>query len=137
MNSNVAVLSSDDHFLFVTNQISATVTALAVNATTGALTLVAGSPFAIGAGGSYRSEEHTSELQSRLHLVCRLLLEKKKHISSHEADMQITLTHLHQDHDFKRATLTIETKYHFNSTQFGKSHFINLQRHRNTNRMLS
>src|SRR2546429_7229549 len=28
------------------------------------------------AGG--RSEEHTSELQSRLHLVCRLLLEKKK-----------------------------------------------------------
>src|SRR2546429_8551579 len=28
----------------------------------------------------YRSEEHTSELQSRLHLVCRLLLEKKKEI---------------------------------------------------------
>src|SRR5205809_4539493 len=28
-----------------------------------------------------RSEEHTSELQSRLHLVCRLLLEKKKNIS--------------------------------------------------------
>src|SRR2546429_5894564 len=28
--------------------------------------------------GSLRSEEHTSELQSRLHLVCRLLLEKKK-----------------------------------------------------------
>src|SRR2546422_6910955 len=27
---------------------------------------------------SHRSEEHTSELQSRLHLVCRLLLEKKK-----------------------------------------------------------
>src|SRR2546429_6010250 len=27
-----------------------------------------------------RSEEHTSELQSRLHLVCRLLLEKKKHM---------------------------------------------------------
>src|SRR5687768_17820187 len=27
---------------------------------------------------SERSEEHTSELQSRLHLVCRLLLEKKK-----------------------------------------------------------
>src|SRR2546429_711493 len=26
----------------------------------------------------WRSEEHTSELQSRLHLVCRLLLEKKK-----------------------------------------------------------
>src|SRR5205809_6012431 len=29
-------------------------------------------------GVSPRSEEHTSELQSRLHLVCRLLLEKKK-----------------------------------------------------------
>src|SRR2546422_1961776 len=28
-----------------------------------------------------RSEEHTSELQSRLHLVCRLLLEKKKKYS--------------------------------------------------------
>src|SRR3989449_11756523 len=28
--------------------------------------------------GHARSEEHTSELQSRLHLVCRLLLEKKK-----------------------------------------------------------
>src|SRR5687768_17987429 len=30
--------------------------------------------------GGTRSEEHTSELQSRLHLVCRLLLEKKKKI---------------------------------------------------------
>src|SRR2546422_6038983 len=29
-------------------------------------------------GKPARSEEHTSELQSRLHLVCRLLLEKKK-----------------------------------------------------------
>src|SRR2546422_2977712 len=28
-----------------------------------------------------RSEEHTSELQSRLHLVCRLLLEKKKPVN--------------------------------------------------------
>src|SRR2546422_2044744 len=30
-----------------------------------------------------RSEEHTSELQSRLHLVCRLLLEKKKRHTQH------------------------------------------------------
>src|SRR5256884_4376155 len=30
-----------------------------------------------------RSEEHTSELQSRLHLVCRLLLEKKKKTKTH------------------------------------------------------
>src|SRR2546429_7049561 len=29
-----------------------------------------------------RSEEHTSELQSRLHLVCRLLLEKKKEMTT-------------------------------------------------------
>src|SRR3712207_8231213 len=31
-------------------------------------------------GGGLRSEEHTSELQSRQYLVCRLLLEKKKNI---------------------------------------------------------
>src|SRR3989449_6108423 len=30
-----------------------------------------------------RSEEHTSELQSRLHLVCRLLLEKKNNLRHH------------------------------------------------------
>src|SRR2546429_763259 len=39
-------------------------------------------PAFVGAGtdgfSPNRSEEHTSELQSRLHLVCRLLLEKKK-----------------------------------------------------------
>src|SRR3712207_7677919 len=33
-----------------------------------------------GAAGSARSEEHTSELQSRQYLVCRLLLEKKKQV---------------------------------------------------------
>src|SRR5687768_17974914 len=33
---------------------------------------------------SARSEEHTSELQSRLHLVCRLLLEKKKKIKNRQ-----------------------------------------------------
>src|SRR2546422_5376742 len=33
------------------------------------------------AASTLRSEEHTSELQSRLHLVCRLLLEKKKKVS--------------------------------------------------------
>src|SRR5690625_5922387 len=32
----------------------------------------------VGAAAGQRSEEHTSELQSRGHLVCRLLLEKKK-----------------------------------------------------------
>src|SRR2546422_4004056 len=39
-------------------------------------------PLPIGLG---RSEEHTSELQSRLHLVCRLLLEKKKKQNQHTA----------------------------------------------------
>src|SRR2546429_5612883 len=36
-----------------------------------------------------RSEEHTSELQSRLHLVCRLLLEKKKTTASRTARVAI------------------------------------------------
>src|SRR3712207_8167885 len=35
------------------------------------------------AAGDQRSEEHTSELQSRQYLVCRLLLEKKNHPSSY------------------------------------------------------
>src|SRR2546422_8193614 len=34
--------------------------------------------------GGERSEEHTSELQSRLHLVCRLLLEKKKQSTANQ-----------------------------------------------------
>src|SRR2546422_5219254 len=33
-----------------------------------------------------RSEEHTSELQSRLHLVCRLLLEKKKNETTNDSE---------------------------------------------------
>src|SRR3989442_1949052 len=36
-----------------------------------------------------RSEEHTSELQSRPHLVCRLLLEKKKNIKQKESRLGI------------------------------------------------
>src|SRR5687768_17695969 len=39
-------------------------------------------------GGYWRSEEHTSELQSRLHLVCRLLLEKKK-----QTELPASLSH--------------------------------------------
>src|SRR2546429_3219159 len=38
-----------------------------------------------------RSEEHTSELQSRLHLVCRLLLEKKKQPPRRPATAQSTM----------------------------------------------
>src|SRR2546429_5088264 len=36
-----------------------------------------------GESDFHRSEEHTSELQSRLHLVCRLLLEKKHRYNHH------------------------------------------------------
>src|SRR5687768_17972677 len=36
-----------------------------------------------------RSEEHTSELQSRLHLVCRLLLEKKNNYPHHHRDPRL------------------------------------------------
>src|SRR2546429_5688458 len=40
-----------------------------------------------------RSEEHTSELQSRLHLVCRLLLEKKKTMSpTHSLPRHVVIT---------------------------------------------
>src|SRR5205809_1861669 len=42
----------------------------------------------------FRSEEHTSELQSRLHLVCRLLLEKKNitfNASDHRGEHHVKL----------------------------------------------
>src|SRR2546422_1701789 len=50
-----------------------------------------------------RSEEHTSELQSRLHLVCRLLLEKKK---KKKQSLDDTRTH-HKD---RRDGLTISRR---------------------------
>src|SRR5258708_18262543 len=40
-------------------------------------------------GWKVRSEEHTSELQSPDHLVCRLLLEKKKHTTEHTLSIGI------------------------------------------------
>jgi len=39
-----------------------------------------------GTGSDTRSEEHTSELQSRLHLVCRLLLDRKKNNSESQTE---------------------------------------------------
>src|SRR2546422_1832373 len=46
-----------------------------------------------------RSEEHTSELQSRLHLVCRLLLEKKKKKTKNTPTrMCMTLKHKNSTH---------------------------------------
>src|SRR5689334_24729970 len=47
-----------------------------------------------------RSEEHTSELQSQFHLVCRLLLEKKKkHITRHSTLHTLTILHITYTHD--------------------------------------
>src|SRR3712207_8032214 len=50
--------------------------------------------------GAVRSEEHTSELQSRQYLVCRLLLEKKKQISTTITSLKFKLLlhifHIHQ-----------------------------------------
>src|SRR5258708_18793874 len=40
-----------------------------------------------------RSEEHTSELQSPDHLVCRLLLEKKNEISQRIKETMVTISH--------------------------------------------
>src|SRR5699024_2481412 len=48
-----------------------------------------------------RSEEHTSELQSRFELVCRLLLEQKKE-----------LTHPHLQHEQPNHSHTLSTEYH-------------------------
>src|SRR2546422_4969612 len=54
--------------------------------------------------GELRSEEHTSELQSRLHLVCRLLLEKKKKTVTNYARKKkhrsntLNLQHQSRDH---------------------------------------
>src|SRR5690625_3948187 len=53
--------------------------AVASAAVAAAVATAAGAATAVAtAAGAARSEEHTSELQSRGHLVCRLLLEKKK-----------------------------------------------------------
>src|SRR5438445_4033678 len=47
------------------------------------------------AGGTHRSEEHTSELQSRQYLVCRLLLEKKKKKKKYKAPNKTTKVYTH------------------------------------------
>src|SRR5689334_24538984 len=46
--------------------------------------------------GVGRSEEHTSELQSQFHLVCRLLLEKKKKKTSHNTNKCHTIDSNHK-----------------------------------------
>src|SRR5688572_31707345 len=51
------------------------------------------SDYLIDGGIAYRSEEHTSELQSQSNLVCRLLLEKKKTIKRQEHGQATPTTH--------------------------------------------
>src|SRR2546429_4909033 len=48
---------------------------------------------------AHRSEEHTSELQSRLHLVCRLLLEKKKKAKTYNTPHSDTTETAHDSLD--------------------------------------
>src|SRR2546422_4646793 len=57
-----------------------------------------------------RSEEHTSELQSRLHLVCRLLLEKKKKKDQRQVPVATKIT------TKVRAATTYEAKAHITPT---------------------
>src|SRR2546429_4479256 len=52
-----------------------------------------------------RSEEHTSELQSRLHLVCRLLLEKKKKKNTDGTIPTMSQRHEHIHYIFRRMRL--------------------------------
>src|SRR3989442_10720881 len=58
-----------------------------------------------------RSEEHTSELQSRPHLVCRLLLEKKNEQLRSEILQQII------KHTVAADLIDHDTKYHINPTR--------------------
>src|SRR4030065_553204 len=64
-----------------------------------------------GVHGDDRSEEHTSELQSHLNLVCRLLLEKKKKNIEirHQPDSECATRHRED---------TLHIMYYLNSTQY-------------------
>src|SRR2546429_5398391 len=53
-----------------------------------------------------RSEEHTSELQSRLHLVCRLLLEKKKNKQYRCSSFDLSIVMAWGNFEFERFALT-------------------------------
>src|SRR5439155_10527901 len=61
-----------------------------------------GTPRAPPAAPPARSEEHTSELQSRGHLVCRLLLEKKKRFSDDAA-----FSHAQRDQSLSHAVVDL------------------------------
>src|SRR2546422_5190338 len=62
---------------------------------------------ATGGDRELRSEEHTSELQSRLHLVCRLLLEKKKKKQELDSQRSPTFQELHDGARFEEPSHTL------------------------------
>ena len=65
-------------------------------------------------GTEGRSEEHTSELQSPDHLVCRLLLEKKKNFQ-----LSIPHTYIHTYiHIYMHTQVTFSKKWYYHSTAF-------------------
>src|SRR5690554_7536367 len=63
-----------------------------------------------------RSEEHTSELQSRPHLVCRLLLEKKKKKTKH------TTTEQNRSHDILWLSKLQPRKQYYNDQYHKEIH---------------
>src|SRR5262245_62987190 len=74
-----------DEFMVLVRELG-TEAYIAVNTGLGDVTAAAAElEYVNGAATTTRSEEHTSELQSLRHLVCRLLLEKKKHTHTREA----------------------------------------------------
>src|SRR5260370_3552642 len=63
----------------------------------------------VGSGGhNGRSEEHTSELQSHLNLVCRLLLEKKKNRTKIQSHVNIVFPHL-----FEKTSKSIHIRHEY------------------------
>src|SRR2546429_4569401 len=65
--------------------------------------------WALPASEKARSEEHTSELQSRLHLVCRLLLEKKNY------PINLTLV-MHQSEPFNLTSILLAMLTHMTTS---------------------
>src|SRR5947209_15981562 len=66
-----------------------------------------------GPTGPRRSEEHTSELQSRQYLVCRLLLEKKKKKEKNQEEIKQIRCKIVQDMEGNDVTKTIGTEHKY------------------------
>src|SRR3712207_6939981 len=73
-----------------------------------------------------RSEEHTSELQSRQYLVCRLLLEKKKqmHHILNPVQNKTQLTDIHQHYFIQSLSLYINQAHSNNSALSSTTHHL-------------